>query len=158
MKRIVPLLTFLTVTATLLLTACEQVERETTEQTTPSPATQIEQQPIQEALPSSEEELEGQPTEETSPSPSAVATTIPTFRVGLNGEYDPSGLAKRVASAFASDTELTEIATIYVAQAGSTVILKGIVPNRAVLDKMMTIAQSVDGATSVEANQVQVDP
>ena len=142
MKKIVPLLTFLTITTTLWLTACQQVERETTGQTTLLPATQSEQQL----------------TQETSPPPSAVATSIPAFRVGLDGEYDPSGLAKRVASALAEDTELTKMATIYVAQTGSTVILTGTVPNQAVLDKMVTIAQSVDGATSVEADRVQVAP
>ena len=142
MKRIVPLLTLLTITATFWLTACQPVERETTRPTTSSLATQREQQL----------------TQETSPPPSAVATSIPAFRVGLNGEYDPSGLAKRVASALAEDPELTKIATIYVAQTGSIVIFKGTVPNQAVLDKMVTIAQSVDGATRVEAERVQVAP
>ena len=158
MKRIVPLLTFLTVTVTLLLTACEQVERDTKEQTTPSPATQIEQQPAQDTLLSSEAELKKQPIQETSSSRLEVSRTIPAFRVGLDGEYDPSGLAKRVASALAEDTELREIDTIYVAQTGSTIILKGLVPNQAVLDKIVTIVQSIDGATEVESNQVKVDP
>ncbi|MDJ0680528.1 MAG: BON domain-containing protein [Xenococcaceae cyanobacterium MO_167.B52] len=161
MKRIVPLLAFLTVTVTLLPTACKQVEPETKEPTTPSPATQaiqIEQQPAQDTLLSSEAELKKQPIQETSSSRLEVSRTIPAFRVGLDGEYDPSGLAKRVASALAEDTELREIDTIYVAQTGSTIILKGLVPNQAVLDKIVTIVQSVDGATGVETNQVQVDP
>ena len=103
-------------------------------------------------------QVERQPTEQTTQSPSAVATT-PAFRVGLKGEYDQSGLAKRVAKALAEDPELAEISTIYVAQTGSIVILKGTVPNRAVLDKIVTVAQSVNGITSVEASQVEVkDP
>ena len=113
MKRLVPLITILTFTSTLFLSACGQVNQ--------------------------------QPNED-----------IPAFRVGLNEEHDQSGLAKRVVKAFAEDSELAEISSIYVAQNGSTVILKGTVPNQTVLDKMVTVAQSVQGTTSVETSQVKV--
>jgi osmotically-inducible protein OsmY len=82
--------------------------------------------------------------------------TTPTFRVGLQGEYDQSGLAKRVAAAFEQDPELAQISTIYVAQTGSTVVLRGTVSDQATLDKLVSVAQAVEGATRVDTSQVQV--
>lgn len=87
--------------------------------------------------------------------PSATAS-VPPERLGLNGEYDQSGLAKRVALAFDESSEVDDIDTIYVAQTGSTVVLKGKVPSQEMLSKLVSIARGVNGATSVEANQVQV--
>ncbi|AGY59299.1 BON domain-containing protein [Gloeobacter kilaueensis] len=82
--------------------------------------------------------------------------TVAPERVGLHGEYDQSGLAKRVALAFDNDPEVDDIDTIYVAQTGSTVVLKGKVPNQAILTKLVAVARGVNGATAVETNQVTV--
>lgn len=82
--------------------------------------------------------------------------SIPPERVGLNGEYDQSGLAKRVALAFDEDPQLDDIDTLYVAQTGGTVVLKGKVPSQDILNKMVNVARSVNGATSVETNQVSI--
>lgn len=92
----------------------------------------------------------------TQPATQAAATTesIPPERMGLSGEYDQSGLAKRVALAFDEDSDLDDIDTLYVAQTGSTVVLKGQVPNQQILNKMISVARSVEGATGVESNQV----
>jgi osmotically-inducible protein OsmY len=76
--------------------------------------------------------------------------------MGLNGEYDQSGLAKRVALAFDNDPQLEDIHTLYVAQTSGTVVLKGKVPNQEVLNKMVEIARGVNGATAVETNQVTI--
>ena len=46
-------------------------------------------------------------------------TSIAIERTGLDGEYDPSGLAKRVAKALAEDSALSGISTVYVAQNGN---------------------------------------
>ncbi|MEC4819589.1 MAG: BON domain-containing protein [Scytonema sp. PMC 1069.18] len=81
---------------------------------------------------------------------------IPPERVGLNGEYDQSGLAKRVALAFDQDSQLDDIDTLWVAQTGSTVVLKGKVPSQDILNKMVSVARSVNGATSVDTSQVTV--
>ena len=81
---------------------------------------------------------------------------VPPERMGLNGEYDQSGLAKRVALAFDEDPQLDDVDTLYVAQTGGTVVLKGQVPNRQVLDKMVSVARGVNGATSVDTSQVTV--
>jgi osmotically-inducible protein OsmY len=89
--------------------------------------------------------------------PVAASTqTIPAERMGLNGEYDQSGLAKRVAQAFDANSEVADIETVYVAQHGSTVVLKGTVPNQEMVNKLVTIAKSVKGATGVETNQVTI--
>ncbi|MBD1930934.1 MULTISPECIES: BON domain-containing protein [Cyanophyceae] len=82
--------------------------------------------------------------------------TIPPERVGLNGEYDQSGLAKRVALAFDQDPSLDDIDTLYVAQTGGTVVLKGKVPSQQILSQMVSVARSVEGATGVESNQVTI--
>lgn len=96
---------------------------------------------------------------QVNPSPAqspTAAESIPPERMGLNGEYDQSGLAKRVALAFDQDNQLDDIDTLYVAQTGSTVVLKGQVPSQDILNKMVSVAGNVSGATGVETNQVTV--
>ncbi|MCC3404324.1 MAG: BON domain-containing protein [Microcoleus sp. PH2017_10_PVI_O_A] len=89
--------------------------------------------------------------------PAAASTqTIPPERMGLNGEYDQSGLAKRVAQAFDANPDVADIETVYVAQHGSTVVLKGTVPSQEIVSTLVTIARGVNGATGVETNQVTV--
>jgi len=89
--------------------------------------------------------------------PAAAATQqIAPERVGLNGEYDQSGLAKRVALAFDQDPQLDDINTLWVAQTGGTVVLKGKVPNQNILNQMVSVARSVNGATGVDTNQVTI--
>jgi hypothetical protein len=94
------------------------------------------------------------------PSPGSVnpetGGEVPLERVGLNGEYDQSGLAKRVALAFDEDAALTNIDTLWVAQTGSSVVLKGTVPSQEILDQMVTLASGVSGATDVSTDQVTV--
>ncbi|MEG4279093.1 BON domain-containing protein [Microcoleus sp. MON1_C1] len=84
------------------------------------------------------------------------AQTIPPERMGLNGEYDQSGLAKRVAQAFDANPDVADIETVYVAQLGTTVVLKGTVPSQEIVNKLVTIAKGVKGATGVETNEVTV--
>lgn len=82
--------------------------------------------------------------------------SIPPERVGLNGEYDQSGLAKRVALAFDQDPSIDDIDTVYVAQTGGTVVLKGKAPNQQIVQKMVSVARSVHGATDVDTSQVTI--
>lgn len=93
--------------------------------------------------------------QEAASSPTA-AQSIPPERVGLNGEYDQSGLAKRVALAFDQDAQLDDIDTLWVAQTGGTVVLKGKVPSQDILSKMASVARSVNGADAVDTSQVTV--
>lgn len=88
--------------------------------------------------------------------PAASAQTIAPERMGLNGEYDQSGLAKRVAQAFDANPDVADIETVYVAQLGTTVVLKGTVPSQEIVNKLVTIAKGVKGATGVETNQLTV--
>ncbi|MEA5602170.1 BON domain-containing protein [Nostoc sp. UHCC 0252] len=86
-----------------------------------------------------------------------VATqSIPPERVGLSGEYDQSGLAKRVALAFDQDPQLDDVNTLWVAQTGSTVVLKGKVPSQEILNKMVSVARTVNGATNVDSTQATI--
>lgn len=106
-----------------------------------------------------EQAISGTPAPQASAPQNEAATateTIPPERVGLNGEYDQSGLAKRVALAFDQDSEVADIDTVYVAQTGGTVVLKGKVPDQNILNKLTSIARNVNGATAVETNQVSI--
>ncbi len=84
------------------------------------------------------------------------SNAIPPERVGLSGEYDQSGLAKRVALAFDQDSSLENVDTVYVAQTGSVVVLKGEAPSQEILNQMISVALNVNGATNVESDQVTV--
>ncbi|NJL79682.1 MAG: BON domain-containing protein [Richelia sp. RM2_1_2] len=98
-----------------------------------------------------------QSTQQAQPQQAANTTqSIPPERMGLNGEYDQSGLAKRVALAFDEDSQLDDIDTLWVAQTSSTVVLKGTVPSQDILNKMVSVAKNVNGATNVDTNQVTI--
>lgn len=96
------------------------------------------------------------PQAATTEAASTATQSIPPERLGLNGEYDQSGLAKRVALAFDQDQQLDDFDSLWVAQTGSTVVLKGKVPSQDILNKMVSVAQSVNGATDVDTNQVSI--
>ena len=91
-------------------------------------------------------------TEYSAPAPAAV----PAERMGLNGEYDQSGLAKRVAAAFDQDSSVADIETVWVAQTSGTVVLKGEVPSQEQLNRLIEIANEQNGATAVDTDQVTV--
>ncbi|MEM9904506.1 MAG: BON domain-containing protein [Cyanobacteria bacterium P01_D01_bin.44] len=80
----------------------------------------------------------------------------PAYRIGLTGEYDESGLAKRVALAFDEDAQLDDVDTLWVAQLSGTVVLKGTVPSQDILQKMVAVARQVDGTEAVDTAQVKV--
>ena len=81
---------------------------------------------------------------------------IPAERVGLSGEYDESGLAKRVVQALGADASVSSAAPFDIAQTGSTVVIQGTVPSQEMLSQMVAIAQGVSGATSVNTDRVTV--
>jgi hypothetical protein len=88
--------------------------------------------------------------------PASGGDSTPPERVGLNGEYDQSGLAKRVALAFDQDPRFEAIETVWIAQTGSTVVLKGNVPNQDTLDQLVLVASQVKGATEVTTAEVAI--
>jgi len=81
---------------------------------------------------------------------------VPDYKVGLDGKFDESGLAKRVTLAFDEDSQLEDIDTLWVAQTSATVVLKGKVPSQAILDKMVSVAKGVEGTDAVDTQQVEV--
>jgi osmotically-inducible protein OsmY len=93
---------------------------------------------------------------DTAQAPADTGETIAPERVGLNGEYDQSGLAKRVALAFDQDPDLADEERLWVAQTGGTVVLKGEVADQGTLNKLVSVAQGVSGATDVDTSQVTV--
>ncbi len=82
--------------------------------------------------------------------------TIPPERVGLHGEYDHSGLAKRVMLAFRERLPLGELSDLRVSQRGRVVILVGRVSNYQMLSQLANLALDVEGATDVETYGVRV--
>lgn len=94
----------------------------------------------------------------TAGAPAAPAAAgVPPEKVGLDGTFDESGLAKRVAVAFDEDPLLDDVGTLWVAQLGSKVVLKGKVPTDDYLKKAVAIAGGVSGASEVDSSQVTVD-
>ena len=99
---------------------------------------------------------EAAPSVEVASSEDSAPAEVPAERMGLNGEYDQSGLAKRVAAAFDQDSSVADIETVWVAQTSGTVVLKGEVPSQAQLNRLIEIANEQNGATAVNADQVTV--
>jgi osmotically-inducible protein OsmY len=66
----------------------------------------------------------------------------------LDGQFDESGLAKRVAKAL-DDAGVSDAVGLWVAQTGSTVVLKYNADAESVLERAKQIAMGVEGATAV---------
>lgn len=86
----------------------------------------------------------------------SLFNTIPPERIGLAGEYDHKGLAKRVSHVLHQHFEQEEIQDIRVSQRGAVVLLVGEIPNQRLLIKLVNIAMTVEGAVDVEINGVSV--
>ncbi len=79
----------------------------------------------------------------------AASQAIPAAKVGLDGQFDESGLAKRVAKAL-DDADISDSVGLWVAQRGSTVVLKYNPDAEPVLAQAQAVALTVTGATAVE--------
>jgi hypothetical protein len=88
--------------------------------------------------------------------PSQLFGAIPPERIGLNGEYDHDGLAKRVALEFSKTFEPDELGNLKIAQRGTVVVLLGNVPSQEFLIKLVAVVMGVSGAVDVEINGVCV--
>ncbi|MBL1174980.1 phospholipid-binding protein [Pantanalinema sp. GBBB05] len=80
----------------------------------------------------------------------AAEKSIPPEKVGLDGNFDESGLAKRVAKAL-DDANISDHVGLWVAQTGSVVVLKYNPDAEGVLEQAKQIARNVDGATDVQS-------
>ena len=78
----------------------------------------------------------------------ASQNSIPPEKVGLDGNFDESGLAKRVAKAL-DDAGISDSVGLWVAQTGSTVVLKYNPDAEGVLPRAEKVAQGVEGASAV---------
>jgi osmotically-inducible protein OsmY len=82
---------------------------------------------------------------------------IPPERVGLKGEYDHYGLAKRVKKRFCDRLGSHSVRNILVKQRGAAVLISGKVAHQSMVEQLVEIAMEVDGATHVEVRDVQVN-
>ncbi|MEM6867833.1 MAG: phospholipid-binding protein [Cyanobacteria bacterium P01_C01_bin.121] len=73
----------------------------------------------------------------------------PPERIGILGEYDYNGLAKRVAHYFDS-VVADDISQLKVRQRGCVVILTGKISSRRLLNRLVDLAIKVEGAALVE--------
>lgn len=85
-----------------------------------------------------------------------LSSAIPPERIGLNGEYDHDGLAKRVALEFSKTFELDEVENLRIAQRGTVVVLLGSIFSQQFLIKLVAVVMNVSGAVDVEINGVCV--
>jgi osmotically-inducible protein OsmY len=76
--------------------------------------------------------------------------TIPPHKVGLDGNFDESGLAKRVAKAL-DDNNISDQVGLWVAQLDSVVVIRYNPDAEEVLELAKQIAAQVEGATEVQA-------
>jgi hypothetical protein len=76
--------------------------------------------------------------------------------MGLEGEYDEQGLAKRVVKALDQEPSFDDIESLHITQKGSTIVLEGSAPSGAILTKVKEVAAKVDGTEAVDATQVTV--
>jgi hypothetical protein len=78
----------------------------------------------------------------------ATTASIEPAKVGIDGQFDESGLAKRVALAL-DQANISDTVGLWVAQTGSTVVLKYNPDAEGVLEQAKKVALTVDGATNV---------
>jgi hypothetical protein len=80
----------------------------------------------------------------------------PPERVGLNGEYDYSGLTKRVDRALRQSFPQQALEQLKIAQRGRVVVFTGRVLDASLLRQLSDVAASVSGATTVETRGIQL--
>ena len=90
----------------------------------------------------------------SSASPASLFHSIPPERVGLQGEYDHHGLAKRVGLKIRQSCAAEQIGHLRISQRGSVVVLMGQIANQRLLIKLVNLALSTTGAADVEVNGV----
>lgn len=76
--------------------------------------------------------------------------------MGLEGEYDPSGLVKRVAIALDETPDIPDISSLTLVQRGATIQLEGQIADQHLLDRITQIVSQVDGTKALDINNVMV--
>ena len=96
-----------------------------------------------------QEEEKAKATPKVNVKQAATAEKIDPAKVGLDGKFDESGLAKRVAKAL-DDANISDNVGLWVAQNDSTVVLRYNPDAEGILEQAKQVAMSVDGATAVK--------
>ncbi len=82
---------------------------------------------------------------------------IPKERIGIDGRYTESGLATRITQSLREDEILLALDydnSVYVAQTGSKIVLKGTVPDKYTFERVVNIARATKGVKEVDAEQI----
>ncbi len=89
------------------------------------------------------------------PEPSSLPT-IPPERIGLNGEYDHYGLAKRVKASLCNQFGQDATTWLKIQQRGSAILLSGKIATWSMAEELAQFILTLEGATQVELHQLQV--
>jgi hypothetical protein len=81
----------------------------------------------------------------------------PPENMGLEGEFDLGGLAKRVALAL-DQSSVANVDTLQIVQRGSMIEFRGESPDQSVLDQVIKITAQIDGVKRIETDQVAIAP
>ena len=91
-----------------------------------------------------------------SSAPISLFKTIPPERIGLKGEYDHHGLAKRVGLRVRQSCIAEQVRHLRVSQRGAVVVLTGKIASQRLLIKLINLALSTAGTADVEVNGVSI--
>jgi hypothetical protein len=81
---------------------------------------------------------------------SSLLESLPPERIGLSGEYDHYGLAKRVKLALQQDVGKELVDRLQITQRGRVVIIVGTIASPQITAQVEEIALSTEGAAFVE--------
>ncbi|NJL38678.1 MAG: BON domain-containing protein [Leptolyngbyaceae cyanobacterium RM2_2_4] len=77
--------------------------------------------------------------------------------MGVEGEFDLGGLAKRVAIAL-DHSPVASVESLQIVQQGNLIQFRGSSPNQSVLEQIVKITAQVDGVRYIEIDQVAIAP
>lgn len=86
---------------------------------------------------------------------STATAEVPIERQGPDGNYDQSGLAKRVVKAF-DDHGVEDAPHLYVSQRDRSIVFKGNVHSQQIIDQLAEIAKAVEGTADVDSSEVHI--
>ena len=76
--------------------------------------------------------------------------SIPSFKLGANGQYDESALAKKVLAEIQGNPQFGSTSGLYVAQLQDNIVLKSCVSNKPMIKKVVDLGKSVPNVSSVD--------
>lgn len=82
----------------------------------------------------------------------------PPEYMGFEGEYDSSGLAKRIAKKLDEDSQVEEVPSLTIVQREAMICFEGNVSSQHILKRIMAVAAHVDGVQAVDVSKVQITP